>query len=1032
MKTKNYKLQSVLFCLIVMGLSGFMGANAFGQTGTFTNVHQPCTGDGSFTLTMTGMTPPLTFFYYDPTHQMHSSGSLVDNYTGEYTPWVYVTDNFGGYWFENTPLTLPFNVDIPFNTTPAQCPNPGSATITINSGALPDYVEWYDNSSPYPGVYVGTGNPMSLLPGEYKAKVYSASCYVFLDSTIFIENVSPVYFGISTTPANCTNGTATITGLSGGTPPYSYHWWNGATSASVSGLSSGEYSVTVTDNSGCYTERFFYINQVVQIPVNFVVIHPPTCLLHDGAVMAFGSGGTTPYSYLWSDGQVAQEAISLSGGTNLSVIVTDHNGCTGTSSILLNATTPIQVTYTATPSSCMAQTGSATLAITGGISPYTVVWNTYPQQTGNTASNLPAGNYRFTVTDNTGCVQTGIVIIPPQSVINASIYSTNAVCPLNTGSAGVSCSGTASPFTYLWNTSATTSNIYNLSPANYSCQITDANGCSVTKNTQVYSVSPVHIGITSVPATCMYAFNGSLTAYPTGGSGSYSYYWSNGATSNPATNLAPGNYWVTVTDVVTGCSKIAYCIVGNSATSNACYCRIDGYVYHDQNANCAFDPGEPGIDHIQVHLDPFGYTWTDATGYYSFLVPTGNYTLSEVVQYIYPLTPVCPNNDPVPVSVTASSGCHQTHDFFNIINPLQDVHLIATSWTRAIPGNPYSQQLIIQNDGTVPGSDIYMNYMTDTQISLIGGSTIPLNPLTSPWYENLNPVSLSPGANIASFIYYNNLPTNIPLGTILNFTGIVSYNPPISNWLNDFTPWNNYRNFQETVVGSYDPNDKEVFPKGDGTQGLISVNDSVLDYVIHFQNTGTYYAENVILIDTLDQNMDFTTLKPGYGSHPYTAELSQTGILKFTFKNIHLVWKAENEINSNGIVTYSIKQKPDLAIGTKIQNKAAIYFDYNAPVITNTTLNTISFPAGTSRIAAENGIQVYPDPVEAELYVKTGSFGLLSSLSIYDVTGRLMQTRKIMMDAVQKVPVNDLPTGMYFITLVNVHGEKSTCKFVKK
>jgi len=132
------------------------------------------------------------------------------------------------------------------------------------------------------------------------------------------------------------------------------------------------------------------------------------------------------------------------------------------------------------------------------------------------------------------------------------------------------------------------------------------------------------------------------------------------------------------------------------------------------------------------------------------------------------------------------------------------------------------------------------------------------------------------------------------------------------------------------------------------------------------------------------------------------------------------------------MITYSIRQKPNLAIGTKIQNTAAIYFDYNAPVITNTTLNTIGFPVGTSRIVAEHGIQVYPDPAETELYIKTGSFGLLSSLSIYDVAGRLMQTRKIMTGTLQKVPVNDLPQGMYFITLINLPGEKVTCKFIKK
>jgi len=526
----------------------------------------------------------------------------------------------------------------------------------------------------------------------------------------------------------------------------------------------------------------------------------------------------------------------------------------------------------------------------------------------------------------------------------------------------------------------------------------------------------------------MYATDGSLMANASGGSPPYTYYWTNGTTANPAINLAPGHYWVTVTDN-SGCSTVVHGVVENSGASDACYCRIEGYVYDDPLITCS-GSGLTGIEHIQVHLAPFGYTWTDATGYYSFLVPTGNYTLSEEVQYIYPLN-TCTANDPVPVSITAASGCTYSHDFFNTVNPLHDIHIIPIDPVYAIPGFSFYQQLFIQNDGTVPESDILLNYCPDPALGPFTAS--PALVAGTPCYYNPSGISLNPGQATNCFINYTfPVPVNVPLGTVLNYTGIGAYTPPISNWLNDYTPWNNYQNWQETVIGSYDPNFKEVFPAGLGTEGSISINDSVLDYVLHFQNTGSYYAENIELIDTLSSNLDWTTLRPGYSNHTYTSELSETGVLKFTFRNIHLVWEAQNEVNSNAMVTYSIKQKKNLPIGTKIQNTAAIFFDFNAPVMTNTTLNTIAYPLGSSEKKGKYGITVYPNPATREVFVNTGDFGTLASLSVSDLAGRLVMTGTVSANPVQKISVSDLTTGMYFITLVNEKGEKFTSKFVKE
>jgi uncharacterized repeat protein (TIGR01451 family) len=797
----------------------------------------------------------------------------------------------------------------------------------------------------------------------------------------------------------------------------------------ITGLHMGTYECTVTDATGCSTSWEAYVQQSVQIGSNPVITQMPTCLQNNGKVMSFGSGGTPPYSYLYSNGQTTQEAINLSGGTSLDVIVTDHIGCLGNGSIYLQSTTPIAVTYTSVPSLCTSATGSATLAINGGTGSYTTVWNTFPVQTGITASNLPPGNYGFTVTDAVGCVQTGMATIPPVSIISASAYSVDPVCPAATGSVGVYYSG-ISPFSFLWNTGQTTTTVSGVSPGYYSCMITDGNGCSVTKSTSVQVESPITIGFSSTPATCMYAADGSLLAVPLGGAAPYTYYWSNGSTSNPATGLFPGWYYVTVTDA-NGCSENDWSYIVNNGSSDACYCTITGTVYYDANANCSADAGETGVEHIQVHLNPFGYTFTDNTGHYSFQVPSGNYTLSEVVQYTYPLTTPCPDNDPLSIPVTASSGCTVIHDFFNGINPLHDAHIITFNDNYPVPGNTYRQKLQIGNDGTVAESDIFLNYFPDLQLPTFTTIPFSLNYTGTLWENPSFSISKNPGESIVLTNSFP-IPTNIPLGTELVYTDYVSYEPPINNWLNDYTPWNNLNNFQTTVVGSFDPNFKEVIPKGTGLNGTITRNDSVLDYIVHFQNTGTYYAENIVITDTLDPGLDLKTLQPAGASHAYTTNLSENGVLTFTFPNIHLTWKSQNEINSNGFVTYSIKQKPMLPVGTKIRNASAIFFDYNAPVMTNRTLNTIAFPVGYSNTKEDHGISVYPNPVSGILYVETIGQEKPKSLLVYDISGRIIETGLTTENKVQEVDVTGLANGIYFIELIHSDGGKSVSRFVKK
>jgi uncharacterized repeat protein (TIGR01451 family) len=143
------------------------------------------------------------------------------------------------------------------------------------------------------------------------------------------------------------------------------------------------------------------------------------------------------------------------------------------------------------------------------------------------------------------------------------------------------------------------------------------------------------------------------------------------------------------------------------------------------------------------------------------------------------------------------------------------------------------------------------------------------------------------------------------------------------------------------VVGSFDPNDKQGFPGGIGEQHEILPNEQ-LQYLIRFQNTGTAPAYTVIIRDTLDTDLDITSVTPGVASHPYTFTMFGQRVLQWTFNNIMLPDSFSNEEQSHGFITYSVNQMSDLSDGTQITNSAAIYFDSNEPIITNITLHTIN------------------------------------------------------------------------------------------
>ncbi|MEM1322406.1 MAG: T9SS type A sorting domain-containing protein [Bacteroidota bacterium] len=226
-------------------------------------------------------------------------------------------------------------------------------------------------------------------------------------------------------------------------------------------------------------------------------------------------------------------------------------------------------------------------------------------------------------------------------------------------------------------------------------------------------------------------------------------------------------------------------------------------------------------------------------------------------------------------------------------------------------------------------------------------------------------------------------------------------------------------------IGAFDPNDKTGFPLGYGVENNIAKGQDI-DYLIRFQNLGTDTAFNIEILDILSQYLDITSVRPGASSHPYDFNISGNGVMNFKFDNIMLPDYNVNEAASHGFVKFKVSQMPDLPIGTPINNSAAIYFDFNAPIITNTTLHTIDEP-----FLEQNTVSVYPvgNPA-ADIAVFPNPFSNSTTIivegmelndgffKLYDAVGRLVRTETMNNNALTFYK-KDLPAGLYFFNIDN-------------
>lgn len=355
--------------------------------------------------------------------------------------------------------------------------------------------------------------------------------------------------------------------------------------------------------------------------------------------------------------------------------------------------------------------------------------------------------------------------------------------------------------------------------------------------------------------------------------------------------------------------------------------RIVGRAYRDDNQNCEWNIGEPVTAGKTIFLSPTGAhakTGADGRFQFGFLSPM-EYRLWQ--PSLSGWTQTCPIGNGQIVVTLDSSEVDTSSRFGNYTQLICDLSVFG-SGGRARPGRPKTIYLTVKNLGNVT-TDGVLDFISPLAIN----ATRPAGTLMGTDTVIWTLPALTEGASL-SYEVDVTVPTNAVIDDLL--VGVVR----VTTSVTDQNPSNNQRNEVERVTNSADPNLKQVYPLGLGADGRIKSTDTLV-YQIHFQNVGNDTAFDIVIRDTLDVELDMSTLIPGTSSHPHTFQFGGGRELIWQFNNINLPDSTTDEPRSHGFVSYQLLIESGAANGTPIENRAQIYFDFNAPLATNTVLNTI-------------------------------------------------------------------------------------------
>jgi gliding motility-associated-like protein len=555
----------------------------------------------------------------------------------------------------------------------------------------------------------------------------------------------------------------------------------------ISGLLPGQYIVTITDNHGCTHKDTANLTQPLAPLAISLTKDDADCFgAADGSIDATVTGGTTPYSYSWSNGESTEDIQNLIAGTYI-VQVTDFNGCQVSADTIISQPPPIIATSTQVNVLCYgAATGSIDLSLTGGITPYQYSWSN--GATSEDVSNLLAGIYSVTVTDANNCsINYSVTITQPLQPLTLSITKTDALCVGGLqGTTNLTISGGTAPYTQIWNNNQTAEDLANLVAGYYYATVTDNNGCSDTIGATILDPDNTMVPtISHTDVSCFGGSDGTVDLNVTGGLLPYSYAWNTGAGSEDLNSLPTGNYFVTITDGNSCQSFISAFVDQPQAPLSATQQITNVLCFNDatgaidvttsggtQPYSFSWNSGQPTEDLTSVQAGNYQLTITDAKNCLLVINPqitqpsdiqlsaitqdincygdaTGWIDLS-IVGGVAPYTLLWNNNQTVEDLVNLPAGTYQVHVTDN--NQCQDSLTI----TLTQPAAPLQVTAITQNISCFGGND------GSIDITISGGTT----PYSFNWS---NAVVVQDQQDLYAGIYQINITDNKGCTTIGNY-----------------------------------------------------------------------------------------------------------------------------------------------------------------------------------------------------------------------------------------------------------------------
>lgn len=448
---------------------------------------------------------------------------------------------------------------------------------------------------------------------------------------------------------------------------------------------------------------------------------------------------------------------------------------------------------------------------------------------------------------------------------------------------------------------------------------------------------------------------------------------------------------------------------------------VRGNVQFDLNGN-GCDSNDAGFGDLKLKVtnsqnvsDTYS---TNADGSYNIALPEDSYTIEYVLE-----NPSYFNVSPASYTVNFPADTSPyLQDFCLTANGVvQDLEIQVIPLELARPGFDAEYKIVYKNNGTSTVSgNITLTY-DDNVMDLV--SSTPNFTTSTPNFLSWDYTNLTPSETREIFVTMN---LNSPMETPpLNGGEILCYDAAITPTTNDQRVNDNTFTLKQTVVNSYDPNDKTCLQGNTVTPDIIG---EYVHYLIRFENTGTASAINVVVKDVIDTNkFDIATMVVYDSSHDMVTRIQNTNEVEFIFEGINLPF---DDANNDGYILFKIKTLPSLAVGDTFENNAEIYFDFNFPIITNTEQTTIESTASIDDVFLNAQLRLFPNPTQDHFTIESSI--TFDSVTIYDLKGRqLKMISNTTPQLSNQIDIAALASGVYYASIQSGKSKK-LIKFIRE